>query len=206
MEQITLFKSASQAIDNLDNGGQFYNIFTKADDDLISQSEVSKVAGASLQKQKAVLFLNLAMSKLSAREQQEIEGRFDDKLSDNFQKYSPQSINSNAELESLDAGTGVIISGTPRKIEGEGIISGFISIPVIDVFTLIPISETYIVYEIKDDVSGEAVLVAHDKDAGLLPESPIKIAGVIKQFQLTQEDESEFQKFIEVDFYSENIG
>lgn len=206
MEQITLFKSASQAIDNLDNGGQFYNIFTKADDDLISQSEVSKVAGASLQKQKAVLFLNLAMSKLSAREQQEIEGRFDDKLSDNFQKYSPQSINSNAELESLDAGTGVIISGTPRKIEGEGIISGFISIPVIDVFTLIPISETYIVYEIKDEVSGEAVLVAHDKDTGLLPESPIKIAGVIKQFQLTQEDESEFQKFIEVDFYTENIG
>lgn len=203
MEQITPFNSASQAIDALDNGGQFYNIFTKADDDLISQSEVSKVAGAGLQKQKAVLFLNLAMTNLTAREQQEIEGRFDDNLSDSFQKYAPQKIDSHAELESLKAGTGVIISGVPRKIEGEGVISGYISIPVIDVFTLIPISETYIVYEIKDDVSGQSVLVAHDKDAGLLPETKLNIAGVIKQFQLAQDDESDFQKFIEVDFYIE---
>lgn len=203
MEQITPFNSASQAIDALDNGGQFYNIFTKADDDLISQSEVSKVAGAVLQKQKAVLFLNLAMKYLSPREQQEIEGRFDDNLSDSFQKYAPQVINSHGELESLDAGTGVIITGVPRKIEGEGVISGYISIPVIDVFTLIPISETYIVYEIKDELSGQSVLVAHDKDAGLLAETKLNIAGVIKQFQLAQDEESEFQKFIEVDFYSE---
>lgn len=203
MEQITPFNSASQAIDALDNGGQFYNIFTKADDDLISQSEVSKVAGAVLQKQKAVLFLNLAMKNLSPREQQEIEGRFDDNLSDSFHKYAPQVINSHGELESLVAGTAVIITGVPRKIEGEGVISGYISIPVIDVFTLIPISETYIVYEIKDELSGQSVLVAHDKDAGLLAEAKLNIAGVIKQFQLAQDEESEFQKFIEVDFYSE---
>ncbi|VTP98609.1 hypothetical protein [Sphingobacterium daejeonense] len=53
MEQISLFKSASQAIDSLDNGAEYYNIFTKADDDLISQSEVSKVAGVRLPKQKS---------------------------------------------------------------------------------------------------------------------------------------------------------
>jgi len=205
MEQITLFKSASQAIDTLDNGGEFYNIFTKADDDLISQSEVSKVAGARLEKQKAVLFLNLAMSGLTEREQQEIEGRFDDKLSDNFNKYKPTEIQSLQAFETLKAGTGVVITGIPRKIDGEGVITGYISIPVIDVFTLIPISETYVVYEIKDENSGERVLVAHDKDAGLLPEIKLKIVGVVKQFQLAQDDDSEFEKFIEVDYFVETI-
>ena len=205
MEQITLFKSASQAIDTLDNGGEFYNIFTKADDDLISQSEVSKVAGGRLEKQKAVLFLNLAMSGLTEREQQEIEGRFDDKLSDNFNKYKPTEIQSLQAFETLKAGTGVVITGIPRKIDGEGVITGYISIPVIDVFTLIPISETYVVYEIKDENSGERVLVAHDKDAGLLPEIKLKIVGVVKQFQLAQDDDSEFEKFIEVDYFVETI-
>jgi len=108
-------------------------------------------------------------------------------------------------VEALNPGTGVIITGTPRKIEGEGVVSGYISIPVIDVFTLIPISETYIVYEIIDEASGNRVLVAHDKDAGLLPETKMKIAGVVKQFQLAQEDDSEFEKFIEVDYFVETI-
>ena len=205
MEQISLFKSASQAIDSLDNGAEYYNIFTKADDDLISQSEVSKVAGVRLPKQKAVLFLKLAMSGLTEREQQEIEGRFDDRLSENFTKYNPEFVESVQAVEALNPGTGVIITGTPRKIEGEGVVSGYISIPVIDVFTLIPISETYIVYEIKDESSGNRVLVAHDKDAGLLPETKMKIAGVVKQFQLAQEDDSEFEKFIEVDYFVETI-
>ncbi|MCT1531409.1 hypothetical protein M3B46_10420 [Sphingobacterium daejeonense] len=205
MEQISLFKSASQAIDSLDNGAEYYNIFTKADDDLISQSEVSKVAGVRLPKQKAVLFLKLAMSGLTEREQQEIEGRFDDRLSENFTKYNPEFVESVQAVEALNPGTGVIITGTPRKIEGEGVVSGYISIPVIDVFTLIPISETYIVYEIIDEASGNRVLVAHDKDAGLLPENKMKIAGVVKQFQLAQEDDSEFEKFIEVDYFVETI-
>ena len=205
MEQISLFKSASQAIDSLDNGAEYYNIFTKADDDLISQSEVSKVAGVRLPKQKAVLFLKLAMSGLTEREQQEIEGRFDDRLSENFTKYNPEFVESVQAVEALNPGTGVIITGTPRKIEGEGVVSGYISIPVIDVFTLIPISETYIVYEIKDEETRNRVLVAHDKDAGLLPENKMKIAGVVKQFQLAQEDDSEFEKFIEVDYFVETI-
>lgn len=203
MEQVTPFKSASQAIETLDNGGEFYNIFTQADDDLISQSEVSKVAGARLEKQKAVLFLKLAMANLSSREQQEIEGRFDDRLSDNFNKYNPENLIAITDIESIKPGTGVLITGIPRKIEGEGVVSGYISIPVIDVFTLIPISETYTVYEIKDETSGNSVLVAHDKDAGMLPEIKIKIAGVVKQFQLAQDQESEFEKFIEVDYFSE---
>ncbi len=203
MEQVIPFKSASQAIEKLDNGGEFYNIFTQADDDLISQSEVSKVAGARLEKQKSVLFLKLAMANLTPREQQEIEGRFDDKLSDNFNKYNPENLIAIDDIESIKPGTGVLINGIPRKIEGEGVVSGYMSIAVIDVFTLIPISETYTVYEIKDENSGKSILVAHDKDAGILPELKLKIAGVVKQFQLAQDQESEFEKFIEVDYFSE---
>lgn len=201
MEQINPYSSASQAIDALDNGGKFYNIFTKADDDLISQSEVSKVAGAGFQKQKGVLFLQLAMSKLSEREQLEVIGIFDDNLLENYNKYKPEEITSYQAFNGLNAGTGIVVNGIPKKIDSEGIISGYISIPVIDVFTLIPISETYIVYEIKDEETGVSILVAHEKESATLPEVNMKLSGVIKQFQLTQDEESDFEKFIEIEYY-----
>lgn len=202
MEQITPFNSASQAIDILDNGGEFYHIFTKADDDSISQSEVSKIAGAGLEKQKGILYLQLALSNLNEREVQEVQARFDDKLLENYNKYKAESIEVFEGLEGFKSGASIMLHGTPKHLQSEGYITGFMQIAIIDAFTLIPITEKYSVYEMYD-AAGTKILVAHDKEAGHLPNEEIKIAGVVKEFQLSEENASEFERFVEVAYFSE---
>ncbi len=203
MELIKPFTSASQAIDLLDNGGKFYNIFTSADDDIISPSEVGKLAGVVFEKQKAVLYLQLALSKLSSREQLEVEGRFDDTLSENYAKFQAETLHSVRNLNDNKISTNVIIRGTVRKIEEAGYVTGFIQIPVVDTFTLIPISETYTVYELMEEGNGTGVLLAHEKSEAEMPERVLTIAGVVKEFQLEESEGSSTQKFIEVSYYAE---
>ncbi len=204
MEQIKPYTSVSQAIDSLDNGGQFYDFFTQADDDIISSSEIGKVAGANFQKQKAILFLQLALSKLTARERLEVEGRFDDQLSAQFDKFKAKELIRMDGFNDLKLASSVLVHGVPKRIDEIGYATGFIMVPVIDVFSLIPITDAYTVYQLYDEQNNESFLIAHAKDADPLPEKEITIAGTIKQFQISQDEESEIERFIEVSYYFEN--
>ncbi|MFZ4263240.1 hypothetical protein ACFRAE_14465 [Sphingobacterium sp. HJSM2_6] len=204
MKLIKPYTSVSQAIDSLDNGGQFYDFFTQADDDIISSSEIGKVAGAAFQKQKAVLFLQLALSKLSARERLEVEGRFDDHLSAQYDKFRGKELIRMDGFDDLKLASAVFVRGIPKKIEEVGYVTGFIMVPVIDVFSLIPITDAYTVYQLFDEENNESFLIAHDKEAEPLPEKEISVAGLIKQFQISQDEESEIERFIEVTYYFEN--
>ena len=203
MELIKPFTSASQAIDLLDNGGKFYNIFTKADDDIISPSEVGKLAGVTFEKQKAVLYLQLALSKLTSREQLEVEGCFDDTLADNFQKYHAHELNSAEAVHAEKIASNVLVKGSAVKLEEEGYVIGYVQIPIVDTFTLIPFSESYTVYELKTEGSDTGILIAHNKDVAELPAGPLTIAGVVKEFQLEEGESSQTQKFIEVNYYTD---
>lgn len=46
MKKIESYIDVNDAISDLDNGGRFYNLFTHADDGIISQAELGKVGGA----------------------------------------------------------------------------------------------------------------------------------------------------------------
>lgn len=201
MEKIKIFESAAQAIDLLDNGGHFYNVFTRADDDMISRSEVDKFSGSGREKQKAVLYLDLALSDLTHSERMAVEGRFDDYLSEAFDRYKPETLGTGSTLDGIEVGSNVLLEGMPKRLEGRGHISGYIAVPVIDVFTYIPIEETYIVYELTDRESGHVFLVAHEKDAEALPKHRVRLGGRVNHFQLSREDESEFERFIELDYF-----
>ena len=64
MKQITPYKTLQGALNALDNGGRFYNIFTKAKDEVITGSELYKAAGVISGKAQALLFFELALSDL----------------------------------------------------------------------------------------------------------------------------------------------
>ena len=203
MERIKTFKSAAAAIDLLDNGGQFYHIFTQADDDKISAAEVEKLSGSGREKQKAVLYLDLALSNLEPQERMAVEGRFDAYLNDSFTRYRPIGLGgSSRAFSDLPIGQNVWLEGTPEKIEGQGHTTGYIMVPVIDVFTFIPIDETYSVYRLRAGNLGEPLLLAHDKNQEALPETPLRIAGQINHFQLNQDKDSEFEHFVQVSYYT----
>lgn len=201
MELIKPFTSASQAIDVLDNGGEFYNIFTKADDDIISPSEVGKIAGVAFQKKRAVSYLQLALSKLSTRERLEVEGRFDDKLADTYQKYQADELTTLSAVQSEEIGTNVLIKGIVNRIEEDGFVTGYVQIPIVDTFAMIPITETYSVYKLNIHGNDSGILIAHSKDEQGLPEGQLTIAGIIHEFQIEENEHSKTEKFIEVNYY-----
>ncbi len=80
MKQIIPYQHITEALTQLDNGGRFFNLFTKAEDGQISSAELSKVAGMFNEKQQLVLFLELSMSQLSKEDQLSIIAKLDDKL------------------------------------------------------------------------------------------------------------------------------
>lgn len=201
MEKIQTFESAAQAIDLLDNGGHFYNIFTRADDDMISRSEVDKLSGSGWEKQNAVLYLDLALSSLTHSERMAVQGRFDDYLSEAFDRYKPEILGAGSSLEGVEVGSNVLVEGMPRRLEGQGHTTGYIVVPVIDVFTHVPIEETYTVYELTDSESGHVFLIAHDKDSESLPTEHLRLGGQVNHFQLSRDDESEFERFIEIHYF-----
>ncbi|SHM45933.1 hypothetical protein SAMN05444266_108153 [Chitinophaga jiangningensis] len=202
MEKIQPFKTAAEAIDSLDNGGRFYNIFTHSHDEKISEAEVSKVAGLFFEQQKSMLFLELAMDKLDAGAKAEVISKFDDRLKAGYEKFKPVELSPTEALSGPDAAN-VIIRGTPKAVNSESYLTGFILVPVVNVFTLIPVSEYYDAYEIRDDESGEVIVLAAARGKEKLPEMHIVMGGVLKTPDANEDGRAPGKKFLEVTYYVE---
>ena len=80
MRKIIPYQDLAEARLELDNGGRFYNILTKADDGIISESEIGKVAGVYNNKQKVILFLDLAISQLDSQKRYDVLNSMDKNL------------------------------------------------------------------------------------------------------------------------------
>jgi hypothetical protein len=201
MEKITPFKNEAEALATLDNGGRFYNILTKAKDDIITPQEVRKVAGVFFEPQQTVLFLELAMSLLNETEKTNIKAKFDNNLKEAYNKFKPKEITAApADMEEL-VGTNVVISGVPVLTESATQFSGFIMVPAGKAFTMIPIIESYDLYEIRNQQADELFIIAHKKGKEKLPEQFIRIGGVVKEVRAKKEEETATNRFLEITYY-----
>lgn len=72
MKQIVPYKTLQGALNALDNGGRFYNVFTKAKDEVITDSELYKAAGVFSGKAHVFLFFELALSDLPKADRDQV--------------------------------------------------------------------------------------------------------------------------------------
>ena len=84
MKKITPYRTLQGALNALDNGGRFYNVFTKAGDDVITDSELYRAAGVYSGQDKAFLFVEMALSKLSEAEKSKLIQQLLPKLRMNY--------------------------------------------------------------------------------------------------------------------------
>ena len=205
MKKIEPYKNSKEARLALDNGGRFFNMLTKADDGIISQVELSKVAGLLGDKQKTILFFELSISELDENARSLILLTLDDKLKALYRKYKPQEFTPSEAQEKGTISSNAIITGFPKLVESKSDFNGFIMIPImvgsITTFTMVPIINQYDVYEIKDTTSAETFLIAHAKSSKKLPEKRIKIAGVIKALKATRTEKEASKKFLDAYYY-----
>ncbi|WP_298318970.1 hypothetical protein [uncultured Aquimarina sp.] len=205
MRKIEPFNNINEAIATLDNGGRFYNILTKADDGVISETELGKVAGLFSGKQKMILFLDISTSELDTLAKNQIISSLSKDFQSVYAKYKsvelvPSEVNHKGEL-SLNA----IITGIPKKVASQSDFNGFIMVPIVagkvTTFSMIPIVETYDVYEIREEESSEIFLIAHSKDYQKLPEKKIKVAGVLKELKSKKDKKTASKKYLEAVYY-----
>jgi hypothetical protein len=207
MKQIIPYQNITEALVQLDNGGRFYNLFTKAGDGEINTAELSKVGGMFNERQRLVLLLELSISKLPKEDQVDIISKLDDKLRKNFLKYKAQELMaSEADARGILAAN-AIITGVPMIKDSKSEFRGLILIPIYTgkamSFVPIPIIDQYDIYEIRDDHSSETFLIAHYRGKDKLPAEKIKAAGVLKKLEIKVDGFKEYQKFLEINYYQE---
>jgi len=205
MTKIQPYLKIGEAISSLDNGGRFYNILTKADDGIISKSELAKVGGVFNDKQKMILFFEMSISKLDKNQQTQIISKLEPKLKDAYLKFKPTHL---SPIEVISKGTlasNIIVTGTPKLVDTKSDFTGFIFMPIntsdINSFILIPLSELYYVYEIRDQENDEKFFIAHSKSSSKLEEKKMKLGGTLKEFKSEKKEDSISNKFLEISYH-----
>jgi hypothetical protein len=205
MKEIIPYQNIDEALIKLDNGGRFYNLFTKAADGEINSAELAKVAGMFNERQKLVLYLELSMSNLSKEDQVSIIAKLDDRLRKDFLKHKAQELMaSEAEKRGILAAN-AIITGIPTIKESKSEFVGLVLIPIstgkVMTFVPVPIIDRYDIYEIRDDYSDETFLIAHYRGKDKLPFEKIKVAGVLKEIEIKVGAVKSKRKFLEINYF-----
>ena len=201
MKKIEPYKNINEATLSLDNGGRFYNVLTKSDDGIISTSELGKVAGLFIDKQKMVLFLDLAISNFDVNAKEKIVNSLDVSLRSTYEKYKSQEFLPSEAYDKGILSSNSIITGFPKKIDSKSDFNGVIVLPVGKSFVVMPIIDKYDVYEIRDEVSDDTFLIAHARGSIVLPEKKIKVAGVLKELKANKNEKKASKRFLEAIYY-----
>jgi hypothetical protein len=208
MKKIKAYLNIEEAMLSLDNGGRFYNLMSRANNKIITQAELGKVAGLFNDKQKMMLYLELVLSKLSTGMKGILLAKLTPELRQSYEKHKPQYLQPSAAEEHGVLGSNAMITGIPKLTDSKTELSGFVMFPIMAGKTMsmvmIPIMDKYDVYELKDDVNGEKFFIAHARGKQQLPEEQITIAGLIKELKADKKGEKPSHKFLEAIYYLES--
>lgn len=198
MKKIEPFESVAEALAALDNGGQFYNFLTHAEDGFISTAEASKAAGLFAGKKQVVLFLQLALSKLAQNERDVIISKFDEALTACYQQYRGITL-AHHQLNRVEIGTQVLLKGTAKFTADRSDLNGFVFIMAGGAMVPVPIIEAYDVYNFVDDTQ-DTFPVVHAKGKAQFPDRQMTVAGVVKEIKSEKKGENG-KRYLEIFYY-----
>jgi hypothetical protein len=207
MKKIEPYSTIEGAIKSLDNGGRFYNLLAKAEDGVINPSEVVKVGGIFDDRQRMILFLEMALLKLNQEEKNILISKLESDLQKTYRKYKSQILLPSEVKPKGIIESNVLITGVPVLIDSKSDFRGFIITSILNrenALSIISLIEEYDVYELKDEESAEAFFIAHAKASGKLPNAKITIGGVLTEFNCTESVSSPKEKFLKVIYYLDN--
>ena len=119
MKELNPYNEINEALLSLDNGGRFYNILTKSNDGIITESELGKIGGLFNDTQKSILFLEMSMLSLKDEEKQVIISKLDEELKRVHVKYKPQELLPSEANEKGIVASNAILKGVPKLIENK---------------------------------------------------------------------------------------
>jgi len=207
MKQIVPYRTLRGALSALDNGGRFYNVFTKAKDEVITDSELYKAAGVFSGKAQAFLFFELALSDLSQRERDRVIECLSGEMRTSYLARRPKHTKIQVFEKTVRETDAVIVAGWPVFLEDKTRFSGFIMIPIFVgktmTFTMIPIFDKFDVYELytNPDLKGDKTIIATVRGSKRLAREMTTFAGIVKKLKFKDKSERAHHLYVETLFY-----
>ena len=192
----------------IDNGGRFYNIFTTADDRVVTRAELAKAAGVFTAGMNAFLFLEMAQQELPSDDQRSIIDLLEPGLQKDYRRNRPRTLAPSAVEKDGAAGHTVIVTGYPRFVENRTEFASFIMIPIVagkvTTFVMVPIFDQFDVYEVFDDrqMRKPNSMVATVRGQRLAHDGPIRFGGVLRKLEFKDKTKKSHKFYLETVFYT----
>lgn len=208
MKEIKPYKTVTGLTKAIDNGGRFYNLFSHAEDNLVTRGELAKAAGVFSSGDNAFLFLEMAQQELSPKDHAAVEQMLEPELRKKYRRQRPKAIVPSSVDSKGKAGTAVIVTGYPRFVENKTEFNGFIMIPIstgkVTTFSMVPIYDQFDLYEVFDDkrMRKPSSVVARSRGKRLEHDGPVRFGGVLRKWEVEKGEERVHDFYLEAVFYT----
>ena len=149
MRQLSPYRTVQGAKRALDNGGRFYNLFTRAGDNVVEGVELARAAGVYSSDAMAFLHFEMALMDLPPEEKAEVLALLAPDLKAQLEVKRPRVLLPSRVEPDGRAGIPTIVTGYPRFVEDKTELKGF-TIMVTPVIMMVPIMDEFDVYEVFD--------------------------------------------------------
>ena len=203
MRQLSPYRTVQGARRALDNGGRFYNLFTRAGDNVVEGVELARAAGVYSSDAMAFLYFEMALMDLAPEQQKEVRSLLAPDLRARLETKRPRELLPSQVEPEGRAGFPAIVTGYPRFVEDKTQLRGFI-IPVAPIIATVPIVDEFDVYEVFDtaDKAYPRTLIATVRGSKRLQGSCTRFGGVFKELEFEDKTSRHHGLYIEAAYYT----
>ncbi len=203
MREIVPYKTFNGALDALDNGGRFFNLFTNTDDQKVETSEIAKAAGVFSADMRAFVFFEMALMDLPPDARKHLILHFSPDLMERYQTFRPLVVRPSLVESTGTAELPAIVTGYPVYVENKSQFKGFI-VMVAPVIMFIPLTDVFDVYEVFDspDMSIPKTVIATTRGSKRLDSIYSRFGGVLKELEFDDKTGKKHSLYLETLYYT----
>ncbi|MFC1707232.1 hypothetical protein ACFL59_10540 [Planctomycetota bacterium] len=188
MKEITPISSLAEFKQAFDNGGRFYNVFTKADDNILAASELAKAAGTYGADSTAILHFEFLRLLLPVNDRATVLEILDDRARSRREEHQPIACSPAKLHQTAKPGETAIIAGyaKPRTSRSESARHVLVKVKKGEVVQLkkMLVSDQFDLYELFEtpDRKKMPAHVVASREVTLPHWSKIVLGGVVREF------------------------
>ena len=203
MRQLSPYRTVQGARRALDNGGRFYNLLTRAGDNVVEGVELARAAGVYSSDAMAFLHFEMALMDLPPEERAEVLSLLVPDLRAQLEAKRPRVLLPSRVEPEGRAGVPAIVTGYPRFVEDKTQLQGFI-VMVAPVIMMVPITDEFDVYEVFDseDQAYPRTLIATVRGSKRLDDARTRFGGVLKELRFEDKTGREHGLYMEAAYYT----
>jgi hypothetical protein len=203
MRQLIPYQTVQGAARALDNGGRFYNLFTRAGDNVVQGVELARAAGVYSSDAMAFLYFEMALMDLPAGDKEQVRSLLAPDLRAQLEAKGPRVLPPSRIEPEGAAGVPAIVTGYPYFVEDKTQLKGFI-IMVTPVIMMVPIMDEFDVYEVFDTPErlGPRTLIATVRGSKRLDGARTRFGGVLKELEFEDKTSRRHGLYMEAAYYT----